>query len=78
MAFEFRKAAGLRALRNTGTDTYFQVASLEKLGADERKERWVIMRAPTGQRFCVVRVQRDGFACRGLRPTSSAERRLAC
>jgi hypothetical protein len=25
---------------------------------DERKERWVIMRATTGQRFCIVRVQR--------------------
>jgi hypothetical protein len=24
-------------------------------------ERWVVMRAPSGQRFCVVRVQRDGF-----------------
>ena len=37
-----------------------EVARLEKLGAkvDERKERWVIMRAPTGQRFCIVRVQR--------------------
>ena len=40
-----------------------EVARLEKLGASvsERKERWVIMRAPTGQRFCVVRVQRPGF-----------------
>jgi predicted enzyme related to lactoylglutathione lyase len=40
-----------------------EVARLEKLGAtvDKRKERWVDMRAPTGQRFCVVRVQRDGF-----------------
>ena len=40
-----------------------EVARLEKLGAivDERKERWVVMRAPTGQRFCVVRVQREGF-----------------
>jgi hypothetical protein len=40
-----------------------EVARLEKLGAtvDKRKERWVVMRAPTGQRFCVVRVQRDGF-----------------
>lgn len=40
-----------------------EVARLEKLGAkvDERKDRWVIMRAPTGQRFCVVRVQRAGF-----------------
>ena len=40
-----------------------EVARLEKLGAtvDNRKERWVVMRAPSGQRFCVVRVQRDGF-----------------
>ena len=41
-----------------------EVARLEKLGAavDKRLERWVVMRAPTGQRFCIVRVQRDGFA----------------
>jgi len=40
-----------------------EVARLEKLGAkvDERKERWVIMRAPTGHRFCVVRVQRPNW-----------------
>ena len=40
-----------------------EVARLEKLGAtvDNALERWVVMRAPTGQRFCVVRVQRDGF-----------------
>src|SRR5688572_26849106 len=40
-----------------------EVARLEKLGAtvDTRMERWTVMRAPTGQRFCVVRVQRDGF-----------------
>ncbi|HTT85209.1 MAG TPA: VOC family protein [Rhizomicrobium sp.] len=40
-----------------------EVARLEKLGAkvDQRKERWVVMRAPSGQRFCVVRVQRAGF-----------------
>jgi predicted enzyme related to lactoylglutathione lyase len=40
-----------------------EVARLEKLGAtiDQRMERWVVMRAPTGQRFCVVRVQRAGF-----------------
>lgn len=40
-----------------------EVARLEKLGAkiDKRLERWVVMRAPTGQRFCVVRVQREGF-----------------
>ena len=40
-----------------------EIARLEKLGAtvDQRLERWVVMRAPTGQRFCVVRVQREGF-----------------
>jgi hypothetical protein len=40
-----------------------EVTRLEKLGAkiDTRMERWVVMRAPTGQRFCVVRVQRSGF-----------------
>jgi len=31
-----------------------EVARLEKLGAtvDRRLERWVVMRAPSGQRFC--------------------------
>ena len=40
-----------------------EVARLEKLGAKvaTRLERWVVMEAPTGQRFCVVRVQRPGF-----------------
>jgi hypothetical protein len=40
-----------------------EVARLEKLGASivERLERWVVMQAPTGQRFCIVRVQRPGF-----------------
>ncbi len=40
-----------------------EVSRLEKLGArvDKRLERWVVMQAPTGQRFCVVRVQRPGF-----------------
>ena len=40
-----------------------EVARLEKLGAKvvNRLERWVVMQAPTGQRFCVVRVQRPGF-----------------
>lgn len=44
-------------------DIAAEVARLEKAGAtvDERKERWVVMRAPTGQRFCIVRVQRDGW-----------------
>ena len=40
-----------------------EVARLEKLGAmvAQRLERWVVMQAPTGQRFCVVRVQRPGY-----------------
>ncbi len=40
-----------------------EVARLEALGAKvvERLERWVVMQAPTGQRFCVVRVQRPGY-----------------
>jgi hypothetical protein len=39
------------------------VARLEKLGAKvvNRLERWVVMQAPTDQRFCVVGVQRPGF-----------------
>jgi hypothetical protein len=40
-----------------------EVGRLEGLGASvvSRLERWVVMQAPTGQRFCVVRVQRPGF-----------------
>jgi predicted enzyme related to lactoylglutathione lyase len=40
-----------------------EVVRLERLGAKvvDRLERWVVMQAPTGQRFCVVRVQRPGF-----------------
>jgi predicted enzyme related to lactoylglutathione lyase len=40
-----------------------EVARLEALGATvvNRLERWVVMQAPSGQRFCVVRVQRPGF-----------------
>jgi catechol 2,3-dioxygenase-like lactoylglutathione lyase family enzyme len=40
-----------------------EVARLEKLGARvvERLDRWIVMQAPTGQRFCIVRVQRPGF-----------------
>jgi Glyoxalase-like domain len=40
-----------------------EVVRLEQLGATvvERLERWVVMQAPTGQRFCVVRVQRPGY-----------------
>jgi catechol 2,3-dioxygenase-like lactoylglutathione lyase family enzyme len=44
-------------------DIEAEVARLEKLGARvvDRLERWVVMQAPTGQRFCVVRLQRPGF-----------------
>jgi hypothetical protein len=44
-------------------DIAAEAARLEKLGAKVvvRLERWVVMQAPTGQRFCVVRVQRPGF-----------------
>lgn len=40
-----------------------EVARLEKLGATvcKRLPRWIVMEAPSGQRFCVVRVQRPGF-----------------
>jgi predicted enzyme related to lactoylglutathione lyase len=41
-----------------------EVARLEKLGARifRKLERWTVMQAPSGQRFCVVRVQRPDFA----------------
>ena len=44
-------------------DIAAEVARLEALGAREvgRAGGWVIMQAPTGQRFCVVRVFRPGF-----------------
>jgi predicted enzyme related to lactoylglutathione lyase len=40
-----------------------EVKRLEKLGAKAVQElpRWMVMQAPSGQRFCVVRVQRPGF-----------------
>ena len=44
-------------------DIAAEVARLEKLGARvfEKKERWTVMEAPSGQRFCIVRVQRPGW-----------------
>jgi len=44
-------------------DIAAEAARLEKLGARVvvRLERWAVMEAPTGQRFCVVRIQRPGF-----------------
>lgn len=45
-------------------DIQAKVARLEKLGATVFRKlgRWTVMQAPSGQRFCVVRVQRSGFA----------------
>ena len=40
-----------------------ETARLEKLGAKvvERIQSWVVMEAPTGQRFCIVRNSRPNF-----------------
>jgi predicted enzyme related to lactoylglutathione lyase len=61
-----------------------EMARLEALGAKvvDRLERWVVMQAPTGQRFCVVRVQRPGFpkngsARRSLRSSMAPDARAA-
>lgn len=45
-------------------DIQAEVARLERLEARvvDRLERWGMMQAPTGQRFCVVQVQRPGFS----------------
>jgi predicted enzyme related to lactoylglutathione lyase len=47
-------------------DVAAEVARLEKLGARRigPVRTWYVMEAPTGQRFCVVRVQRADFAAR--------------
>lgn len=44
-------------------DIEAEVARLEALGARRISavRRWVVMEAPTGLRFCVVRPQRAGF-----------------
>lgn len=45
-------------------DIEAEVARLEGLGARRlgKVRTWVVMEAPTGQRFCVVRPQRADFA----------------
>jgi len=45
-------------------DIEAEVARLEALGAKRigPVRRWVVMEAPTGQRFCVVRPQRANFS----------------
>ncbi len=44
-------------------DKAAEVARLEALGAKvvARIKRWIVMEAPTGQRFCVVNPQGDAF-----------------
>lgn len=44
-------------------DIEAEVARLEKLGAKrlEKIETWWVMEAPTGQRFCVIKPQRERF-----------------
>ena len=44
-------------------DIEAEVRRLESLGARrlEKIRTWVVMEAPTGHRFCVVRPQRDDF-----------------
>jgi predicted enzyme related to lactoylglutathione lyase len=44
-------------------DVEAEVRRLEALGAKRLQniETWVVMEAPTGQRFCVVRPQRSGI-----------------
>ena len=43
-----------------------EVTRLEALGAKRvaQVKTWWVMEAPTGQRFCVVRPQNEGFAAR--------------
>jgi catechol 2,3-dioxygenase-like lactoylglutathione lyase family enzyme len=47
-------------------DIEAEVARLEKLGARRvgSVKSWYVMEAPTGQRFCVVRIQRADFAAK--------------
>jgi hypothetical protein len=48
-------------------DIEAEVARLEKLGAKRiaKVHTWVVMEAPTGQKFCVVRPQRPGIEKEG-------------
>jgi predicted enzyme related to lactoylglutathione lyase len=57
-------------------DIQAEVGRLEKLGAKivNRLALWVVMEAPTGQRFCVVRLQRPGFPKNVNRWDSTTER----
>lgn len=56
-------------------DSEAEVARLEKLGARRlaNVRSWVVMEAPTGQRFCVVRGNRERIAAAGNRWGERAE-----
>ena len=45
-------------------DVVAEVARLEDLGAAvvEVMERWTVMQAPSGHRFCIIGPRREGFA----------------
>jgi catechol 2,3-dioxygenase-like lactoylglutathione lyase family enzyme len=45
-------------------DVPAEVARLERLGARRHADvrDWVVMEAPTGQRFCVIPARHEGFA----------------
>jgi predicted enzyme related to lactoylglutathione lyase len=44
-------------------DIEAEVRRLEALGAGvvEKMERWTVMQAPSGHRFCIIGPRRDGF-----------------
>ncbi len=44
-------------------DIAAEVQRLERLGASvvERMEKWTVMQAPSGHRFCIIGSRRDGF-----------------
>jgi hypothetical protein len=47
-------------------DLEAEASRLESLGAKRiaKVKRWIVMEAPTGQRFCIVRPQSPDFASR--------------
>jgi hypothetical protein len=49
-------------------DIEAEVARLERLGATVvgKVKTWVVMQAPTGQRFCVIRAQTADFAAKAV------------
>jgi predicted thioesterase len=57
------------------TDIEAEVARLERLGARRLANirTWVVMEAPTGQRFCIVRGNRERVAAIGNRWNEEAE-----